>query len=518
MRARALLPTRSEGAAALGAAAPFALAFPPFPFVIPAVLALVPLGVFAAHAAAEHRTMPGAARAGARVGFWFGVLGYGANIYWIATALSLFTRLAFVAYLAAIVALGIVLAAVLAALVVVRRATRWPMALLLPLVWVAGELLLAHLGDLAFPWLPLGLAAAPVPLLAQIADLSGVHGLSYVLATVSGLLVDAWLARAGRGAVAARLGAAVAVAAATAGYGAWRMATIRLLPIASAAVVQPNVPQDEKWQDANQERIVGILAAATRRALERHPRLVVWPETALPDFLFRHPAWRDTLRALAAPTRTPIVVGVLDVQFRPPRPARYFNAAVLVDGDGEIRQPAYHKRRLVPVVERVPFVEPRWFRALGDYAGGYARGSAPVVLQAPMGAFGVLICYESTFPDVARDYRRRGAEFLVSMTNDAWFGRTTAPWQHFAHLALRAIETRAGVIRAANTGISGYVDPLGRVQGETPLFVRAAPTYLVDGTDTVSPYVRLGDWVGLLCAAATAALIGWAALRREGGA
>ena len=502
----------------LGAAALFAFAFPPFPFVVPAVLALVPLAVAAADAATASQRLGERARAGARIGFWFGALGYGANIYWIASALALFTRLAFVAYVAAVVVLGVVMAAVVAALVAARGATRLPFAVALPIVWTAGELLLAHLGDLAFPWLPLGLAAAPAPLLAQLADVSGVHGLSFVMAAVAGLLADAWLTRRRTSAAAWRLGAVACIGGAVVAYGRWRMSTVRLLPIASVAVVQPDVAQQEKWDAASQERIVGILAAETRQALARRPKLVVWPETALPDFLFRHPAWRDTLAALTAPTGTPLVVGVLDVQFQPPRRPEYFNGAVLVDGDGRIRQRAYRKRRLVPVVERVPFVAPRWLRFLGDYAGGFARGGDPPVLQAPIGDLGVLICYESAFPELARDYRRRGAELLVSMTNDAWFGRSTAPYQHFAHLALRAIETRMPVVRAANTGVSGYIDPLGRTEGSTELFVRAAPSYLVDRTDAVSPFVRLGDWVGTSSAAASIALIAYAVGARARGA
>lgn len=494
----------------LGAAALFAFAFPPFPFVVPGVGALALLGVAVADAATATASAGDRARAGARLGFWFGVLGYAANVYWIASALALFTRLAFVAYVATVVAVGVVMAAVVAAMVAARGATRWPLAIVLPFTWTAGEVLLAHLGDLAFPWLPLGLAATPLPMVAQLADVSGVHGLSFAMAAVAGLLADAWLARGRTAAVAWRAGAAVGIAGAIIGYGWWRMSTVALRDAATVAVVQPDVPQAEKWDDANQSRIVGILAATTRQALGWRPDLVVWPETALPDFLFRHPAWRDTLAALTAPTRTPLVAGVLDVEFHPPRRPEYFNAAVLVDGDGRIRQPAYHKRRLVPVVERVPFVAPRWLAFLGDYAGGFARGSDPTLLRTPVGDLGVLICYESAFPALAREYRRRGAAILVSMTNDAWFDRSTAPYQHFAHLELRAIETRMPVVRAANTGISGYVDPLGRVAGTTSLFVQTSHGYRVQRADVVSPFVRLGDWVGTSSVAASIAMIAYA--------
>jgi apolipoprotein N-acyltransferase len=119
----------------------------------------------------------------------------------------------------------------------------------------------------------------------------------------------------------------------------------------------------------------------------------------------------------------------------------------------------------------------------------------------------VLICYESIFPAQSRALRRNGADLILNITNDAWFGRSLAPWQHEAHMTLRAIETRAGVVRAANTGISSYIDPLGRVHGATGLFVPAAKTYRAQTTDIRTPFVRVGDWVGWLCIVAAALLV-----------
>jgi apolipoprotein N-acyltransferase len=131
------------------------------------------------------------------------------------------------------------------------------------------------------------------------------------------------------------------------------------------------------------------------------------------------------------------------------------------------------------------------------------------------GRFGVLICYESAFEDLARRYRRDGADFLANITNDAWFGRTAAPYQHAAHLVMRAIETRMGVARAANTGISEYVDPLGRSYDRTPLEVQRVEADTVWTTSGRTIYVRLGDWVGLLSLVGSAALCVAALARRR---
>jgi apolipoprotein N-acyltransferase len=281
--------------------------------------------------------------------------------------------------------------------------------------------------------------------------------------------------------------------------------------------VQPNIPQEEKWQAENQQRIAGILASLTRERLsKRDASLVLWPEAALPGFLIEHPEWRDTVRALTRGSGVPLLFGVLDVTFHPRGDYEYFNAALLADITGNVRsQPAYHKEYLVPIVERVPFVNPRWFAHL-KYFGGYARGRNPTPFVLPFGHVGVLICYESIFPQLSRYYRRQGATILVNITNDAWFGRSIAPYQHAAHLSLRAIENRVGIVRAANTGISGYVDPLGRLHGATALFTRETRTYEAQSTNLRPLYVRVGDWVSVLSTLATLAALAYAfRLRRR---
>jgi apolipoprotein N-acyltransferase len=507
VKRRFLWPTRGEALAVLASAILFGVAFPPYPFVLPVFVCLVPLAVAVAQRADEGA--PG--RSAARIGFWFGILGNGINLYWIASALRLYTSLAYLGFAGALIAMAIVSTATVVTLSVVRRVTRLPLAILLPVVWVASELLLNYLSDLAFPWLPLGLSMARVPLLAQLADLSGVRGVSFWIAAINGLIADAWLLRAHRTAIVKRAAAVVVLVAAVALYGAWRLSSITLRPVAPIAVVQPNVPQQEKWQAENQNRIIGMLTEPTHEVLAQDdPSLVVWPETALPGLLPYHPEWSDSLRTLAREYHTPILFGVLDLTFPNPLDPSiydYFNAAMLADSTGRVgAQPTYHKTYLVPVVERVPFLNPAWFGKL-KYFGGLGRGGRPVPFELPFGKVGVLICYESIFPQRSRLYRTEGVSVLVNITNDAWFGRTIAPYQHDAHLALRAIENRVGIVRAANTGISSYIDPLGREHGATELFVPAARTYQAQTTDLHPLYVRVGDWVGTISVIATLALL-----------
>lgn len=513
LRAGGMIPSRREALAALASAALFTVTFPPFNLVLPALLCLVPIAVMVARAA------DGSGRAWetARAGFWFGFLGYGANLYWIAVALLLYTKLALLGYIASLVWLAPIVGATMAALYFARKVTRWPLAILLPIVWTASELALNYLSDLSFPWLPLGLAVAHVPVLAQAADLSGVRGLSFCIAAVNGLIADAWLLRADRRKVSMRLLRALMIMAALAGYGEWRLATIQLTPLARIAIIQPDIPEEAKLSTEDPTAHVAKLVAMTRAEVARSsPDLVVWPEAAMDRFLWQYPAWLDSLRSAVALHPTPMLVGFMDSSDPRSTPFSYYNAALLTDPRGYVSpQPPYRKHFLVPIVERVPFVNPDWFRGV-DYFGGFGRGTTEEPFHLGFGTAGILICYESIFPQLSREYAKQGTSVLVNITNDAWFQRSNAPYQHFAHLSLRAIENRMPVVRAANTGISGWIDPLGRVRAKTPIFVPRAETYNVEVTSQRTLYTWIGDWVGALSLAATICLLfaAWCSARR----
>ena len=496
IRAGGLVPSRTEAFAALASAALFAISFPPFNLVVPVLLCLVPITVMVTHAADRE----GHAWQAARAGFWFGFIGYGANLYWIAVALHLYTNLAVLGYIGALIWLAPVVGATMAALFFARKLTGWPLAILLPIVWTASELALNYLSDLSFPWLPLGLSFAHVPLLAQVADLSGVRGVSFCIAAVSGFVVDAWLYRSSRRGAATRIVGALAVLAVVAAYGEWRMATIKLTPLARIAIIQPDIPEEVKLTTDNPSAHVAKLAAMTRVEVARSsPDLVVWPEAALDRFLWQYPAWTDSLRSAVSQHHAPMVVGFMDSSDPRVVPFAYYNAALLTDPSGNISpQPPYRKHYLVPIVERVPFLNPEWFQGV-NYFGGFGRGTSEEPFHLAFGTVGVLICYESIFPQLARDYAKQGTSVLLNITNDAWFQRSNAPYQHFAHLSLRAIENRLPVVRAANTGISGWIDPLGRVRAETPIFVPRTATYDVEVTSQRTLYTLVGDWVGSLC-------------------
>ena len=463
----------------------FALAFPPLPLAGLIFVCLVPVAVMVARAADSGQPASTAARI-RRLVFsgWVRALPVLDR-----RRPSLFTSQAWLAYAATIVGMCGLVALTTTALYRARRLTRWPMAVLLPAAWVSLEILLLYFSDLAFPWFPLGLAMATHPTLAQAADLSGVHGLSVWIAVTNGLLADAWMAlpgwrrfsvrtqypdrsnlwllrtlfvappdqsdeaariTAGARFVISRLTLAAALGVAVWGYGVWRQDTISLRPLGRVGIVQPNVSEDEKMQRTTNSFIVPLASLTRQEEATETPLLVVWPETALPDFLGNHPDWVDSLRSLAHTGHAPILFGMIDLTMTGPgrNDFDYFNAATVVDTAGRISvEPPYHKVYVVPIVERVPFLNPHWF-AMFKYFGGFGRGTSAIPFNLAVGRVGVLICYESIFPQQARRFRRAGADLIVNMTNDAWFGKGLAPYQHEAHSAGSA-RSRRGLASCA---------------------------------------------------------------------
>ena len=507
-----ILPSKADRALPLLAGLLLALSFPPARLLLPPFIALVPLLVFI------HR-LPGGSLGrwrASRGGFLAGVVYFGLLLYWMAVALIAFSPLAILAWGGAVLVLSVLTAGFAAAVHWGRDRLQLPLWLLAPIFWTTAEWIQGHMGDLAFPWLGLGTALAPYPALAGAADLVGARGLSVWVAAINGLLAEMVVRTGttnGRGSPGlARLGIPlVLLIVAPIGYGAWRMQSIELVPAARVAVVQPNIPEEVKLDPRLAlDSSLTALTRLTRQVAEQggNVDLVVWPEVALPVPVTPGDSIMGRVRGLSQEAGAIIVAGAYA---HAEDGDGLFNSAFLV-GPSEQGRPRYDKQRLVPFVERVPFVHP----GPGGRFGGLSAGAeAPVYLGQEGSRFGILICYESIFASLAREYRATGADFLVNITNDAWFGgdswlrRTTALWQHPAHLVLRAIETRTGIARAANTGFSMFIDPLGRVQTATDLSVPAIRVAQVYTTRGRTFFTRHGDWLShLALAAAVLVLLG----------
>ena len=489
-------PRRAVGPILVGAAT-LAASYPPYSIPLLSFVAVVPAVLLIRQAVRDED--PGGAF---RVGFWYGWATQAVVLYWMIVALWHFTPLAALGYLATVTFEALWSGVLFWFVVRVRlRVPALPLWVVFPLAWTAVEWALGHQGDIAFPWLGLGTSLAHTPLLVQWADIAGARGVTLWLAWCNVLIAEAVLPVVGtRRALVRGLVPVGATLLGVVGYGVWRERTLPLRELDTIGLVQPNEGFWEKWNPAHEDSVVVRLVAMSRRVEEPgrgHLGLVVWPEAAIPGYFVNHPQWDQTVARLARDGRVPILAGGLDVEFHGPTVYEYFNSAFFYDSTGHrAPYPVYHKHYLVPVVERVPFIPPRWIRL--QWFGGFGRGRELPVYAAAGGRFGVLICYESAFEDLPRRYRRRGADFLVNITNDAWFGRTSAPTQHASHLVLRAIETRMGVARAANSGISEFVDPLGQVHDATRLGTADIVAGQLRTSDVTTLYVRLGDWVGWL--------------------
>ena len=496
---------------ALGAVALF-LCYPPFPLPVLSFFAIIPAVLLVRQAVTDADP-----RAAFRWGWWYGLATNALVLYWMVVALWHFTPFSALGYLASIAVLGLLTAIMFWFVVRIRLgAPGVPLWVVFPVGWTALEWFIGHQGDVRFPWLGLGTSLADSPLLVQWADIAGARGVTLWLAWCNVVILEAALDVRRASYVVRRVAPVVGTVVLALGYGVWREKTLPVRDVGIVGLVQPNEGFKEKWDPAHADSVMAKLFSLSGQLLAGTPRpqLLVWPEAAIPGYFLNQPEWDAQISAFVRENRMPLLTGGLHAEPEQAGGYRIYNAAFFYDSTGDRQRYAiYAKQYLVPVTERVPFVPVRLFRAipgLARWSGGYRPGHELPVYPASVGRFGVIICYESAFEDLPRKYRARGADFLVNITNDAWFGRTTAPRQHKSHLVLRAIETRMGVARAANSGISEFVDPLGRAYDPTELDTDAIVTGRLRTSDVVTLYVRLGDWVGTLVVVLT--LIGVAFL------
>jgi apolipoprotein N-acyltransferase len=380
-----------------------------------------------------------------------------------------------------------------------RHSIGWAL-LAAPFFWVAGEWLRGHLFG-GFPWGTLAYSQYLHLRVIQVAELTGVHGVSFLIvavnAAVAGCLVLTW-----RRAVAGAALAGVLLAAALV-FGSVRLSQTVARPTGRVTVMQPSIEQPVKWEPRHTQETLAIYFALMRQAAAEKTQLLVWPETASPTVLRQDPQLVAALTRVSAELGIPLLVGSIDAAGDPPR---FRNTAFLLTDQGLVGR--YDKIHLVPFGEFVPLSGVIGFvRGWAEFISELEPGTRTVVFQGPPAPYGVVICYEGIFPDLVRNFVRDGARLMVNMTNDAWFGRTSGPEQHLTMYPFRAIEHRVSVVRAANTGVSAFIAPSGQIVRRLGLFQRGLLTETVPLRVGTTLYTRLGDWPGLLSLAiATMAL------------
>lgn len=439
--------------------------------------------------------------------FLAGLLCFIGTIFWVVVAMVEYGSVPFLLSLLALSLLAALLAgfhAVAGALAAWTARTR-PTLLLLsfPLTLTGMELVRNSLLT-GFPWSNLAYSQSRFITLIQVVELTGIYGLTLLL-TASGAAL-AWLVTARDQALMRRLLPLLSILLLTGilyGYGTHRLAALdaQTPPTLKIALLQGNIPQSEKWLESNAQNIVGIYARLSEQAHAQGVDLVVWPEASVPHLLPDH---LERLPESAFPFERPGVPHIVGVPtYDPLRSApgsvTMHNSAFLVGSDGRVRG-RYDKTHLVPFGEYVPLRELLFFLGpVVQAVGTFEPGTRLKPLTDGQYQYGVVICYEDIFPELARGLAREGAQLLLNITNDAWYGPTSALQQHLDMASFRAIETRLPVARAANTGISAFVDAGGRTLATTRPWEEAVLTLPLPLHHLPSFYVKYGDVLAFSC-------------------
>jgi apolipoprotein N-acyltransferase len=378
-----------------------------------------------------------------------------------------------------------------------------------PFLWVAVEL--ARTRITAFPWELLGYAQTANFGLTRITTLTGVYGLSFEIALVNSVFAAAFLVPNDAPKERRKLLLAAACVAAMVLQAGQLLSPPPVAPDHTALLVQPNIPilEGGAWTKQYFEDTLRDLTAKSLHpdgeAGERdnsHFDLIVWPESPSP-FYTNDPMFRNAVSSLAKQSGTWVVAGAIGItpaMHSGGTTSQIFNSAALVNPQGEWVG-RYDKVHLVPFGEYLPF--PQLFAFAGGLTkevGEFQRGSSHTPLNAGGERFGMFICYESIFPDEVRQGPLQGADALLNISNDGWYGDSGAWKQHLQQTEMRAIENDRWLLAGTNTGMTASIDPYGRIVAATPRKVRttlAAPYALISGTTF---YTRHGDWFAYLCA------------------
>ena len=481
------------------------LSFPKFGHGAVAWVALLPLLV-ALHGASGWRA--------ARLGYVAGAVSALGLLYWTALVVIQYGGLPLAAGIAIMVALCLAFALfpLVFGWTVGRLVGTFGTAGLLgaPFAWVATELLRTHT-FFEFPWCLLGYSQHAFLPVIQVASVTAVYGVSFILAASSSLLAYALLEADGPRRRAA-LGGLALLAVGAWGGGAWSMS--RPIPETGRIVVglvQGGVRQEDKWVPENAWENVDRHLQLTEEAARRGARLVVWPESAVPFLYDREAALATRLQETVRRHGVHLFFGNDDLEETAGGGRRIYVGAKLLSPEGRLTA-RYRKMHLVPFGEYVPLhalftMGGRVTAKLVQEVSDFSPGTEALTGDVNGHRVAVHICYEAIFPDLVRRFAARGAELLVNVTNDAWYGTTSAPHQHLAMAVFRAVENRRYLVRAANTGITAVVDPWGRVLSPTRLFDRGVLVREVPFLAERSFYTRHGDVFARACAAIALAFL-----------
>lgn len=445
-----------------------------------------------------------------RSGFFFGLVSFFGTLYWIYHSINHYGGVPFVGSIAAVLLLCCYLSLYPAvfSFIFARmfRNTKMPALLIAPVLWTALEYLRSY-ALTGFPWSSIGYSQYRFLHIIQIADMTGIYGVSFLILAVNGAVADIIslkdrmretplfpLSYPLAGCVMLCLCLLFSL-----GYGTWRLKQERPGSPVNVAIIQGNIEQDKKWDPEYQDEVLEAYFALSREASASSPDLIVWPETAVPFFYGRDVGLTGRLTEFQQGLNTHLLFGSVLLKEESGGRISLSNSALLLDRTGKPIY-KYDKIHMVPFGEYVPLRSVLFFiDKLVVGIGDYIPGDQYVRAGTEFGRFGTMICYEIIFPGLVRKFYTKGGDFIVTITNDAWFGKTAGPYQHFSMAVFRAIENRKPVIRAANSGISGLIDSAGRIISSTPLFVRSALSGMIRTDGSLTVYTKYGDLFSFAC-------------------
>ena len=471
------------------------LSFPKYGFGFVAWFALIPLLY------ALHRTT--SIRQALLLGFITGVVGYVGIIYWIAYVVVNYGYLPIYLGIILMLLLACYLSVYLAifATGIVYLKNKIPLYLIAPVLWVCLEYCKSQLFT-GFPWENLGYSQYLNLYLIQFADILGVYGLSFLIILVNVSLFEIFTKRSKREYI---ITAAVSLFLISVYiYGIFRVNSIDKTlqnpstPSMEVSLIQGNIDQSIKWNENFQKETLNIYEGISLKNVPASGGLIIWPETAVPFNFQDENDLRRQIRNLSIKTKSNFMFGSMSYSRRSHQ-IDFYNSAYLLSPEGEVKG-RYDKVHLVPYGEYVPLrnVFP-FIKGLTAGIGDFSTGDGYSPLSSAGRKIGVLICYEGILPFATRMYKKESAEILVNITNDAWFGTTSAPYQHLSMTIFRAVETRLYLVRAANTGISAIIDPRGHIVEQTNIFQKDALKGKVKFLKIPTFYAEYGDILVSVC-------------------
>lgn len=415
-------------------------------------------------------------------GFIAGFIYFLGTLYWVVNAIYYYGPLPFSLSLMILIGMIMILSLYVGVFGLlynhISRMLSLPSSMLAPIVWTSLELVRTYILS-GFPWSSLGYSQYRFLPIIQVAEITGVYGISFLIVMVNGMVVDL-LSQIRfynpKSEIPCEkfqipiLSLSLSFLLIALGYGYWRLNELSDGKELKVAVIQGNIEQDKKWDPIFQREVFDTYLRLTNDVLKGSPDIIVWPETATPFYFGRDRAYTDELISFVKGNKIYLLFGSPRVKSFEKKEYSLANSAYLISPTGDISGP-YDKIHLVPFGEYVPMKRVLFFvNKLVEGIGDFTAGDSYEVFETEKGRFGVVICYEVIFPGLVRKFVDRGAEFMITITNDAWFGKTSAPYQHFSMAVLRAVENRVAIARAANTGVSGYIDSKGRILRMSEIF------------------------------------------------